>query len=322
MQVTVGTFNLNNLFSRFDFKGASASLKQSGGTAEAVTVTYEFTDDDDFKFRKFMGKLVKPKDEKTTRKIAERILAMDVDVLAVQEVEDIDILRDFNRRQLGGLYKHQVLIEGNDIRFIDVGLLSKLPVGAVSSHQAAEHADDPGKPVFSRDLLEVEIFNPERTKKLFTIYNTHLKSHVGDEKSGGKAKNDLRRRRQAESISAIVAGRQRPSSRFMITGDMNDAPTTAPMQPVRTVEGNAMVDGLENPTETRPAKVESDGQNPPNAAWTHRIRKNGKTHHDLFDHIWLSPKLATNLQGSFIDRRKLHGGDGSDHDPAWVVLDL
>ena len=44
--------------------------------------------------------------------------------------------------------------------------------------------------------------------------------------------------------------------------------------------------------------------------------------HELFDQIWLSPALKNSLQGAFIDRRTKHGGDGSDHDPAWIELDV
>ena len=42
--------------------------------------------------------------------IKDRIVDMDLDVLAVQEVENIDILKEFNRDKLGSLYKHVVLI--------------------------------------------------------------------------------------------------------------------------------------------------------------------------------------------------------------------
>jgi hypothetical protein len=48
--------------------------------------------------------------------IADRIKRMGLDVLAVQEVEDIDTLRQFVREDLKGLYTHSVLIEGNDPR--------------------------------------------------------------------------------------------------------------------------------------------------------------------------------------------------------------
>jgi len=48
----------------------------------------------------------------------------------------------------------------------------------------------------------------------------------------------------------------------------------------------------------------------------------GEPRFELFDQIWLSEALAEHHEGSFIDRRTRHGGDGTDHDPAWVVLDL
>ncbi len=80
---------------------------------------------------------------------------------------------------------------------------------------------------------------------------------------------------------------------------------------------------MANPQETRPAKQEADGNNPATKAWTHRFKPAGKpAQHELFDQIWLSPALAPALQEAWIDRRTKHGGDGSDHDPAWVVLDL
>ena len=81
--------------------------------------------------------------------IAERIKRMDLDVLAAREVEDIDTLRQFGRDDLGGLYPHVVLIEGNDPRLIDIALLSKLPVGGVTSWQHVPDPLNPGERVFS-----------------------------------------------------------------------------------------------------------------------------------------------------------------------------
>jgi hypothetical protein len=40
------------------------------------------------------------------------------------------------------------------------------------------------------------------------------------------------------------------------------------------------------------------------------------------DQVWLSPALAPKQTGAVIERRSKMSGDGSDHDPAWVVLDL
>lgn len=324
VKVTVGTFNLNNLFSRFNFSGAIEAIR-SGGPAGGLTIRYEFTDPSTYRIRTFMGKLVKAKDAQDTGTVARRILAMDVDVLAIQEVEDIDILREFNRNRLNGLYPHQILIEGNDARFIDIGLLSKLPVGAATSFQTAVHSQNPGRRVFSRDVVAAEIMNPSGSKVLFTLFNNHLKSHFGDEEGNGqgKADNDTRRRQQAEKLSEIVAQLMRPDGRYIIVGDMNDPPDAAPLQPLLRIEGRTLFNALARPQETRPPKPEADGHDPQSPAWTHRFKPSGRPpEHRLFDQIWLSPALAPAFRAAWIDRRSKHGGDGSDHDPAWVELDL
>lgn len=322
MIVKLGTFNLNNLFSRFNFQATIESIQQGDS---ALTVRYEFSDAANYRLRTFMGKLVKAKDKVATEKVAERIVDMDLDVIAVQEVENIDILKEFNRVNLDGLYDHVVLIEGNDPRLIDVGVMSKLPIGAVTSFQTAVHPSDPNHRVFGRDLQEVEILNASRTMKLFTLYNNHLKSHYGDDDNNGqgKAANDGRRTRQAETIQRIVGQRMRTDARYVITGDMNDAPDTLPLSAMLTIDGNALTNGLENPTEIGQMKSEKPGEEPTTTAWTHRFRPTGQPpEHKLFDQIWLSPALAPALAGSFINRRRNLTGDGSDHDPAWVELEL
>lgn len=325
MLVKVGTFNLNNLFSRFNFQGAIDQIQNSGGSATGVTIRYEFTDSDNFRIRTFLGKLVKAKDATDTQRITARILAMDLDVLAVQEVENINILKEFNSQQLGGLYPHQVLIEGNDPRFIDVGLLSKFPLGTITSFQTAVHPSDPGNRVFGRDLLEVEILDPSRSSRLFTLYNNHLKSNFvpfTEDPVAGAAANNARRKKQAEVIAEIIQHRQGSNSRFIVTGDMNDTPLSDALTPMVN-SSLGMVNALTNPTETRPAKNEAGGANPTTTAWTHRFKASGQPPtHELYDQIWLSPALAPRQQGAFIDRRTRHGGDGSDHDPAWVELDI
>jgi hypothetical protein len=80
-------------------------------------------------------------------------------------------------------------------------------------------------------------------------------------------------------------------------------------------------DGFTNPTETRPAPHEVPP--PPAASWTERFKQSGKpAEHTLMDQVWLSPALAPKQTGVFIDRRTRLGGDGSDHDPAWVTLSI
>jgi endonuclease/exonuclease/phosphatase family metal-dependent hydrolase len=185
--------------------------------------------------------------------IADRIKRMNLDVLAVQEVEDIDTLRQFNRDDLAGLYPHTVLIEGNDPRLIDIGLLSKLPLGAVTSWQ---HIPDPldGNPLFSRDLLQVDVLNTSRKERLFTIFNNHLKSHfvpftAADPVAEAARANELRRR-QCQASAAIIAAETRPNNRYLVLGDMNDPPDSEFMTPLAKSTNSSSPSG--SPTRPRP----------------------------------------------------------------------
>ncbi len=324
MIARVGTFNLNNLFSRFNFQAEIGQIpdENPGG----ITLTF---DQDELSVRTFMGRLVKEKEPDETSEIARRIVdVIKADVLAVQEVEHIEILKQFNRDHLRNLYPYIALVEGNDQRFIDVAILSKLPIGIIVSHQTAVHPDEPDQRVFSRDLLQVEILDYNRDK-LFTIYNTHLKSHYvpfGQDPIQGAIDANNRRRRQAETVSRIISRMERSDSRFVLTGDMNDPPDSQFLLPMLIVDKRPLVNTLENPAETRPPKAETPGQGPgpQTPAWTHRFNPPGPAlpEYHLFDQIWVSQALAGRFANPTIDRRTKHGGDGSDHDPAWIDLDL
>jgi endonuclease/exonuclease/phosphatase family metal-dependent hydrolase len=324
MIVRVGTFNLNNLFSRFNFRAEidEAPNSNPGG----ITLSFQ---EDGFSVRTFMGRLVRAKSATATAEIARRIRSvMNADVLAVQEVEHIEILKEFNRGQLQNLYPHIALIEGNDQRLIDVGIMSKVPIGLIVSHQTAVHPANPTERVFSRDLLQVEILDQNRNK-LFTIYNTHLKSHFvtpGEDPIEGANDANKRRQRQAEMISRIIGRMERSDDRFVLAGDMNDPPESPFLAPMLTVDNRPLINTLANPVETRPAKAETPGQGPgpQTPSWTHRFNPEGPEfpRYELFDHIWVSESLEQRFANPTIDRRVNHGGDGSDHDPAWVDLDV
>lgn len=178
--------------------------------------------------------------------------------------------------------------------------------------------------MFGRDLLEVEIWDNNRKHKLFTVYNNHLKSHYvpwWENKRTGKMKNNKRREKQAEVIAHIVKARMRPNSRFIILGDMNDPPDSQWLAPFINDEDLSLTNALTNPKETRPSKA--DKFPPSSKAWTHRFKPSKKpTEYKLYDQIWISPSLKDKQIAQKIDRRTKHKGDGSDHDPAWIELDL
>ncbi len=252
---------------------------------------------------------------------------MDADVLALQEVENLDALRRFNRDHLAQPYAYEVLVEGNDPRFIDVAVLSRLPIANVTSHRFEVHPDDPMVPVFGRDLLELQVFNQTRGRKLLTLFVSHLKSKFvpfddPDPVATGLA-NDQLRTRQAETITRVVSGRTRPDARYLVLGDLNDAPEAATLAPM--VSGLGLVDGLAGVIESGPPPPATAENSPTTVRWTHRHSvANAPDTFELFDQIWLSPALAGRVTHAEIERRRAwnasSAGVGSDHDPAWIQL--
>ncbi|MBU6351182.1 MAG: hypothetical protein KGS73_13650 [Chloroflexi bacterium] len=71
MQITVGTFNLNNLFSRYNFQ-AEVELVRQGGTAVEADVRFTFVEPVGYRFRSYQGQLVHAKTPAERKQIADR----------------------------------------------------------------------------------------------------------------------------------------------------------------------------------------------------------------------------------------------------------
>jgi endonuclease/exonuclease/phosphatase family metal-dependent hydrolase len=320
MVLTVGTFNLNNLFDRWNFAGAVEALAAG---ASSVPATYTFDTEDRRRLQlDGRGKLLVSKPKADTDRIAERLLGADVDVWVVQEVENVDVLREFNREHLNGAYQHVMVIDGNDsTRFIDIGILSRRPIGGVTSYQRVFHPDVPSRPIFSRDLVEAEILDT-KGRRILTVFGTHLKSKFVDftvaDPIAAAAEAQLLRQRQAETITRIIANRTSSRQRYLLCGDMNDTPDSSALV---AYEQSGLVNALLTPTEV--GAVKTKVELPTSPAWTSTFKASGQPRtFDLIDQIWLSPALVPRLTGAFIGRRKKLARDGTDHDPAWITLDL
>lgn len=327
--VRLASVNANNLFSRWNFTAAVRLLEEG---EQGLTARYEVVDGPtgpQMMLRSFLGRLVeaKPEDEQMT--LAGRILAIDADVVAVQEVEDLTALQEFAQVHLGDRWPHLSLVEGNDARLIDVAVLSRLPLGRVTSHRHAVHPDDPSRPIFSRDLAMVEILSPDRSRRLLRLYTTHLKSNYVDYRIRGAARaaavaaNHARRRRQAEVTAAIVTAdaAAEPAVPWVVCGDFNAGPDHPSLAPwVQAPIGPA--DLLEGLTATAPPPPSRNPVDvPPHDRWSHRFSVSGAADvFELLDQVWGSRGLV--VARPTVHRRATWTTAGTDHDPVSVELEL
>ena len=120
----------------------------------------------------------------------------------------------------------------------------------------------------------------------------------------------------------MIPGRQ-GSTPFVNPSERVFPPDAAPLRALKTIDEQVMLNALVTPTKIGSMTNQTNpAHNSATTAWTHRFKAAGKPpEHHLFDHIRLSPRREQHHAGSFIGRRKNPGGDGSDHDPAWVKLD-
>ncbi|MFT5682307.1 MAG: endonuclease/exonuclease/phosphatase family metal-dependent hydrolase [Myxococcota bacterium] len=201
----IATFNVENLFTRYLFaRGVNRrEASQSGFTTE------------DLRFR-----VADPVSKQLT---AQTMEAAGADVFALQEVESLDVLKQFRDRYLGGAkqWPHALVIDGNDQRRIDVGVLSRFPIVHARSWQ---HLQEDGVYVFNRDCLEVDIEGPIGR---LTLYINHLKSMRAPNRTSGsgRALTRARRQQQVTAIQRIITDRfgDDPSDApFIVLGDLND----------------------------------------------------------------------------------------------------
>jgi endonuclease/exonuclease/phosphatase family metal-dependent hydrolase len=354
----IATFNINNLFSRWVFRTDTAPVTAPDGTLvfpppgtgvpvpaavaapataadplprpEVVEVTAGNVSLTGV-LRTYRGRLVRGKDPKARAWLARRIAALDADVLALQEVEDQEALDVFHRDDLAALglhYPYRTVVEGNDDRRIDVAVLARVPVRRVSSWRFWPDPGEPGTRVFSRDLLQVEVRGPGRPVQLFI---NHLKSpFIPDEFKLSAAEREVerkeildRRHRQAAAIIQVLR-LVRVQSRVVVLGDMNDDPTSVALSPLADaglVEHIGSAHTMPGPNRHGDLVADRFADLSP-TPWTHRFKGREGTHFGLFDQIWTSPDLAGAVTDTRIMRRTQITGDGSDHDPSLIDLDL
>lgn len=238
--------------------------------------------------------------------------AVSADVLCLVEVEDRLSLDRFNREVLGKkfrkVYTCDMLIDGNDPRGIDIGLLTRYSITAIRSH-----LHDGGKSrVFSRDCPEFEVEFKEGTS--LWVLGNHFKSKG----YGNPLENDARRLRQAEAVAAIYLKARRRSDLVAVVGDLNDFPASDTLAPL--IQKTDLLDVM-----THQSYVGDPG-----------TYMTGKQEAQKIDYVLLSPALWDRVQQVGVERRGIwaprtfksfpevtgKADSGSDHASLWVDLDL
>jgi endonuclease/exonuclease/phosphatase family metal-dependent hydrolase len=149
--------------------------------------------------------------ETGTRMTARVIADIDADILAIIEAEDRPSLIRLNQELLDGRYRHVMLVDGNDERGINVGIMTKpgFPIRSIRSNVDAEDAEGT---IFSRDCCEYEVGTPSGA--VLKMLVNHFKSQSG---GGG-----TRRARQANQVRSIVDGLVNDGDRVVVLGDLNE----------------------------------------------------------------------------------------------------
>lgn len=265
-ELTIGSYNIKNLFDTFDDP-----------------------------YHNDEGTKAKPREE--MRQVANVIREINADVLAFQEVESRGHLQQFVNAMLSDMgYMHVVHFEGNDGRGIDVCLISRIPVGAVTSHRHhVFKATDGGVQRFGRDLLQVELL-PDGGEP-FEMWVVHLKSN-----SGGKELNEPIRLGECREVHRLIAKRlkQDPNASLILCGDFND---TFETKTIQTILGN-------------PPQLKTVFDDVPEAE---RITYNREPYRSMIDFLFCSPAMkARMVPGSFSIRAGTDDDSGSDHNPIFA----
>ncbi len=157
--------------------------------------------------------------------IAKVVNKQSPDLLALQEVGTKDLLGTVNN-SLSKKLPYYELIPSDDPRGINVALMSAYPLVKVQSHKDERlfTPDGRGPYYFSRDCLEVhvDVGGNRRVAVLVNHQISQLDSSVD---------TDFKRLAQAARTREIAdqIRRETPWTAVVITGDMNDDPTTPPL---------------------------------------------------------------------------------------------
>lgn len=122
------------------------------------------------------------------------------DILVLEEVENKNVLNKLVTKGLSGLgYQHQILIEGDDTRGIDVALISKYPVLASNRYPIFVN----GTKLDTRGILEVKMAVDDQEVVVYANHWPSQSNPTAERVAAAKLLNDLAKTQNADLIVAV-----------------------------------------------------------------------------------------------------------------------
>jgi len=248
------------------------------------------------------------------------IKEINADVLGVVEAESRPVLSQFSKDIItavgGAPFNHVMLIDGNDTRGIDVGIMTKAgyPITKMISHVDDMQGDEN---IFSRDCPDYTI----RTAGGNALHV--LVNHFKSKGYGDPRKSEARRILQATQVNKIVRDLLDSSETFIaVVGDLNDTPNSDALAALTS--GTILKDAFEHP------EFDNGGFKGTYGSCTERNK---------IDYLLLSPDLFGKVAAGGVFRKGMWPGKrpkkwevfaslelpvhaASDHAAIWVDLDI
>ena len=252
------------------------------------------------------------------QKIRESIIAINPDVLALEEIGTTNALLELrdSLKDEGCDFPFWEHVNGHDPD-IHVAVLSKRPIVARHPHTEEIFLLDGKRFRVSRGFAEVEI--QVATNFNFTLIAAHLKSRRPVPQAD---ESDLRLQ-EAKVLRGIIDKKlaDNPAARLVVLGDFNDLKNS---EPVKTLIGR----GKTKLTDTRPAERNGDNTpnenpryEPRNITWTHYYGVEDS--YRRIDYILLSQAMTAHwLKAETYIATQTNWSLGSDHRPITAAFEI
>lgn len=216
--------------------------------------------------------------DKSVSNTARFLRSLKADVVGICEIENMIAMRQFRSEYLSSMkYRNEMLIDGTDPRGIDVGLFSRFPITGLRTNI---HYVPSGSrwPLFPRDCMEVGV--QLAGGRTLWVIQCHLKSKLG------AGSGNARRKKQATRLAELLKARyDLDRDLVVVSGDMNDVPGSAPLEPLTGLAGLHDVLALRNV--------------PADKRWTYAYRNE----RNQIDHVLVSTALKSAVVDAWVDRR-------------------